>query len=150
MKFTCSVDIDRPRDKVVELFKNPDLLKEWQPAFVGKEQVSGAPWQVGSTAKVMFRGRKQHLVEMVETIQSAHLPDEVTMLYEHVHMTNTMRNRFTALAPGKTRWESEIAYTKFNILLPKIMAFLMPGMFRKQTQKWLDGFKAAAEKHIPA
>jgi len=42
-------------------------------------------------------------------------------------------------------YKVEIEYTRFNGIMPKIMAFLMPGVFKKQTQKWLDQFKMFTE-----
>lgn len=47
---------------------------------------------------------------------------------------------------GKTKYISEIEYTHFKGFMNKMMALHMPGMFKKQTQKWLDQFKAFAEK----
>ena len=37
MKFTCTVNINQPRDKVVEYFINPKYLKE----FIKKELIFG-------------------------------------------------------------------------------------------------------------
>ena len=33
----------------------------------------------------------------------------------------------------------------FNGFMPRLMAMLMPGMFKRQTQKWLDQFKVFSE-----
>ena len=43
MKFTCSVDIDLPIDKVTEFFDNTENLKEWQDGFLRIEPISGIP-----------------------------------------------------------------------------------------------------------
>jgi len=56
-----------------------------------------------------------------------------------------MTNRFIALDMAKSRSDATIEYTHVNGLIPRLMASLFPGMFRRQTQKWLDQFKTFAE-----
>ena len=89
-------------------------------------------------------GKRQ--IELIETITVNNLPQEFSGTYEAKQMTNTMTNRFTSLDENKTRYQAEIEYTDFNGFMVKLMAFLMPWMFKKQTQKWLDQFKAFAER----
>lgn len=145
MKFKCQVDIDLPRKKVIELFDNADNLKHWQDGFISFEHLTGEPGEVGSTARMMYdmNGRP---MELIETITVKNFPDEFSGMYVHKHTTNSMVNKFESLATNKTRWTAEIDYTKLNGFMIKMMAFLMPGMFKKQTQKWLNQFKEFAEK----
>jgi hypothetical protein len=58
-----------------------------------------------------------------------------------------MANRFIVLDNSSTRYEAEIDYTKFIGIVPKLMALLMPGVFKKQVQKRLDSFKSFVEKN---
>jgi uncharacterized membrane protein len=145
MKFESSVDINAPIDKVVALFNNPENFKEWQTGFVGYEPISGTPRTAGAKSKVVYNYGKRKM-ELIETIQVMNLPAEMTALYEHEHMVNTMINSFTELPGNKTRYTAGIGYAKFIGFLPKLMAWLMPDMAKKQNQKWLDQFKAFAEK----
>ena len=55
-----------------------------------------------------------------------------------------MTNRFTAVEPGKTRWVTENEFHCAGLFM-KIMAFLMPGAFKKQTLRYMQNFKAFAE-----
>ncbi len=144
MKFTCSVEIDQPIKRVIQLFDNPANMKEWQDGFVSMELLSGVRGKVGAKSRLLYKSGK-HVVELIETIQVKNLPQEKTALYEHKHMVNIMSNYFTALGTDKTKWEVVIEYTKFIGFFPKLMALLMPGVFKKQTQKWLDQFKKFAE-----
>ncbi|NNC94046.1 MAG: SRPBCC family protein [Chitinophagales bacterium] len=144
MKFTCSVEINDSRDKVVKLFKDPSNLKEWQEGFVSMDSIRGAVGEVGAKTKFVYDtsgGR----IELIETIQKNDLPEEFVALYEAKQMTNTMANKFSIVNSDKTRWEAQIDYLSFNGFVPKLMAKFMPGMFKKQTQKWLDNFKEFAE-----
>ena len=144
MKFVCSVSVNLPREKVVELWSNPANLKEWQDGFVKMEALSGTPGTVGAKSMLYFQTGKRSM-ELEETIQVANLPEEFTALFEHQHMVNTMTNRFVEVSPQVTRWDAEIHYLEFRGFVPKAMARVFPGMFRKQTQKWLDQFKVFAE-----
>jgi hypothetical protein len=145
MNFECSVDIDVPIDRVVALFNDPKNFKEWQDGFISYETFSGTPRAVGAKSKINFDNGK-HKIELIETIQVMNLPAEMTALYEHKHMVNTMINRFTELPGQKTRFTTDMGYYKFIGFMPKLMALIMPGMFKKQNQKWLDQFKKFAEK----
>ena len=147
MKFSCFVEIDLSIERVVELFDNPENLIEWQDGFVAIESIEGEPGKTGSKSKMVYMIRDQEM-EIIETIQVNILPKEKTGLYEHKHMVNTMTTRFKELSADKTLYEAEIEYTKFIGFVPKLMAFLMPGVFKKQTQKWLNQFKTFAENAV--
>lgn len=146
MKFSYSIDINAPREKVIELFINPDNLKHWQDGYEGIEHISGTPGETGAKKKMFYKQGKRKM-ELLETIISNNLPDEFTGFYQHIHMENTMASRFEEINDGAgTRYTAEIEYTKLNGFMVKAMAFLFPGMFKKQAQKWYDQFKVFAEK----
>ena len=144
MKFTCSVEIDLPRDRVVALWSDPDNLKHWQDGLQSMDMLSDKAGQPGSKTRFVYLSGK-HRIELMETIQVNNLPEEFSGLYEAREMTNLMTNRFHVIDDRRTRWDAEIHYQQFNGLLIKLFAKLMPGKFRNQTQKWLDQFKAFAE-----
>jgi uncharacterized membrane protein len=145
MKFDVSVDIDLPIDKVIDLFVDSNNLKEWQDGFISMDHLSGNPGEPDAKSRLIYKiGRKE--IEMIETIKVNNLPEEFVGLYEAKTMVNLMTNNFMDLGGERTRYEAHIEYIKFNGFMPKLMAFLMPGVFKKQTQKWLDQFKAFAER----
>jgi uncharacterized membrane protein len=144
MKFTCTTEIDLPLEKTIQIFDNRANLGKWQTGLVSDERISGIPGETGSKSKIIFNTGK-HVIELTETILVKNLPAEMTGLYEHKHMVNTMANRFSVSGENKTRFDAEIEYTKFTGFIPKIMALLMPSIFKKQVQKTLDRFKIFAE-----
>lgn len=144
MKFTCSAEIELPVSKVAELFMNKDNLRFWQQGFISHEHIRGIPGEPGCKSIITIRHGNRTLV-LTETIIFKNLPAEIDALYEHEHMTNTMSNRFVSLGPDKTRFDAIVEYTHFRGFLPNVMAFLMPWMFKKQTQKWVNHFKEFAE-----
>ena len=99
---------------------------------------------MGAKSKILLQqGSRQ--IELTETILVSNLPEEKSGLHEHIHMTNTQTSRFKSIDQHTTRYISEVEYTKFNGMMPTLMAKLFPGMFKKQSQKWMDQFKAIAE-----
>ena len=146
MKFTCSVIINQPVEKTVALFSNPDHLKEYQDGFLRKDLISGQEGQEGAVSNMYYKMGKREM-EITETIVTNNLPDEFFGRYHHKHMDNTMKCWFEAIDTNTTHYHTEIHYTAFRGLLPKLMATLFPGMFRKQVQKWLNNFKVFAEKN---
>lgn len=145
MKFKGMIEIEQPRDKVVALFTNPSYLGEYQDGFIRKELVSGEVGAVGAVSKMYYRHGKSTM-ELTETVTSNQLPDSFEASYHHKHMDNTLKCIFTSIGTHKTRYETEGEYTAFRGFMPKMLAFFFPKMFEKQAQKWLNNFKAFAEK----
>jgi hypothetical protein len=145
MKFSTTIDINRPLDIVIEKFDNTANLKEWQEGMVSFDHLSGVPGTPGAKSRIIYKN-KNGPMELIETIISKRLPEEFNALYEHKHMVNTMRHSFKPVSDRVTRWEAEVEYTRFIGLLPKIMSVLMSGMFRKEGKKWMERFKIYAEK----
>ena len=148
MKFTCTVDIKLPRDQVVDLWQNPDNLDKWQDGFKGVEFTSGPPGEVGSKCILKYdMGRTQFDLE--ETILVNDLPDVFKGRYDMENMTNTMHNRFEEVETGVTRWTADLDYTIHKGFVVKLLSKIWPGMFKRQTQKWLNQFRDFAENTGP-
>jgi uncharacterized membrane protein len=144
MKYTCTVDINLPVNKVVALWENENNFKEWQDGFKSIEHLSGKPNTEGAKSKIVLQGKRE--IELLETIITVDLPKEKIALYEHCHMTNTQTTRFKAIDQNKTQYISEVEYTKFNGIMIKLMAKFFPSKFKEQSQKWMNQFKEFAEK----
>ena len=41
MKYTTEIEINKPIDRVIELFDNPENMKQWYPGFVNFEPLTG-------------------------------------------------------------------------------------------------------------
>ncbi|WP_353778699.1 SRPBCC family protein [Winogradskyella sp. 3972H.M.0a.05] len=142
MKFSCHVDINAPVDKVVDIFMDPDNLEHVQEGFRSKELISGEAGKEGAVSNMVYEK-----FDLKETILKSNLPEEFLGLYEHKHMTNTMKVSFEALDDSTTRYHSEIDYTIMKGFILKLLAKLFPGMFKKQVLKWMNLFKDFAEKN---
>ena len=142
MKYTTEIEINLPRERVIELFDNPDNLSKWQHELRSFEHLSGEPGQPGAKSKLIYKMGKRE-VEMIETVTKRELPDHFDGTYEANGVYNMQKNRFIDTGKGTTLWisESEFRFSGFM----KVMAFFMKGAFKKQTQKFMQQFKEFAE-----
>lgn len=143
MKYNCEIEIDQPVDKVIELFDNPDNLKKWMEGLQSFEAVSGEPGQPGAKSKLKFKMGKREM-EMIETITVRNLPEEFSGTYVMNGVYNIVTNKFVPLSYNRTKYISRQEFQFHNPMM-KILAFLMPGIFKKQSMKYLESFKKFAE-----
>lgn len=141
--FTIAIDINCPRDRVIEIFDNPDNMAKWQEGFQSFEPLSGTPGQPGAKSKLIYINGK-HRIQLIETITVRDLPDEFNGTYEWDGGSNTLRNQFTQVSPSATRWTSTCTY-EFKGPMLKLMGLFVPGMFKKQNMKFMQNFKALCE-----
>lgn len=146
MKHSGSIVINKPIELVARLFADPANLKEYQDGFDRKELISGEEGKDGAISKMYYNDGKRKM-ELTETITSNNLPHSFEAFYHHKHMDNTMKCNFTALDESSTRYNFEFEYTRIDWLMPKLMAILFPGMYRKHGDKWMQQFKEFVEKY---
>lgn len=143
MKYSCSVEVPLNRSSCIELWFDETKFAKWQEGLQHKKWISGEPNQVKSKSNILIIQGKQK-IELEEEIIENELPDYILGNYTHKHMINTQKVVFEELSPNKTKISTDVEYTKFIGIMPKLIAFIFPGMFKKQSQKWLDEFKALA------
>ena len=144
MKYSSYVDINKPLGVVVDFYSDSNNLKKWQDGFVKKEWIYGNPMDNGAVSKLYYSYGKRNMV-LTETIISNRLPDSFEAEYHHKHMDNTMKCQFIPLDASRTRYMYEFEYTRMN-WMPRLMAILFPGMYRRQGEKWMNQFKEQIEK----
>ena len=142
MKYTLDIEINLPREKVIELFDNPDNLKHWQPGLISYEHLSGDYGKPGSKTKLVYKMNKRE-VEMIETLTVRNLPEEISGTYEAKGVWNYMKNTFAETEQGTTIYRAETEFKMKGFM--KIIAAIMPGAFKKQTFKYMKLFKEFAE-----
>lgn len=142
MKYTLDIVVDLPRDEFLKKLDSAENMKHWQRGLVKYELLSENPNQEGAQMSLTYKMGKREF-DMVETILKRNLPDEMHTSYDTKGVHNIQKNYFKE-ENGKTRWVSESEF-QFSGLGMKIMAFLMPGAFKKQSCKYLEDFKAFAE-----
>lgn len=142
MKFTTEITINKNIDKVIELFDNADNMQHWMEGLKSFEQLSGEPGQVGAKAKLKFQMGKRE-IEMVETVTVRNLPDEFSGTYDAQGVHNIVKNKFVNLGEDQTKYITENEFQFKGGM--KIIGFLFPSAFKKQSLKYLKDFKNFVE-----
>jgi carbon monoxide dehydrogenase subunit G len=143
MKYKTEIEINQPIDKVIELFDNQDNMKKWMKGLESFENLEGTPGEVGAKMKLHFKMGKRD-IEMVETITAKNLPETFDMEYNANGVWNGVKNSFVKVTDEKTKYIAEHEFQFKGFM--KIIGFLMPGAFKKQSMKYLLDFKEFAEK----
>jgi hypothetical protein len=154
MKYTVSMEIALPREKVVQLLADPAHLSEWLRGLVLHEPLNGMHGQVGTRSRVVMR-MGQQTMEATETITRREpadlhgIPEGSVVHYEREivadGMWNAARERFTEAGPESTLWESENEY-RFSGLPMRLAAPFLRGVMRKQSRQHMRDFKLFAEQ----
>lgn len=153
MKYTVSIEIAVPREKVAQLLADPAHLTKWLRGLVLHEPLSGVHGQVGTKSRVVMQ-MGQQTFEGTETITRREptdlraIPTGSVVHFEREivgeGMWSAVRDRLTEAGPDATLWVSENEY-RFSSLLMRLVGLLMPGAFRKQSRQHMQDFKAFAE-----
>ena len=142
MKYTVSNIINKPLSEVIEKFKDTEGAKEWMEGLERIEPLSGTPGEVGAKTNFHFRNKKKTMV-IEETIIEQNLPDQIKFAFRSSMGYNEVEMRFEEIGHSQVK---QINNSYFELKgFMKIMGFLFKGMFKKQSMKFLDGFKAYAE-----
>lgn len=144
MKYSVDIEINKPIDKVTELFDNPENMKKWMEGLISFEHISGTPGKVGAKSRLKFKTGKREM-EMIETVTVRNLPHEFSGTYEAKGVYNIVSNRFVSLSNNKTMLTNEQEFQFKGFM--KIVAFIMQGAFKKQSLKYMTAFKTFAEKN---
>lgn len=147
MRYTVSIEISAPIDEVVKRFDDPDNLKEWMPGLVSFEHLEGTPGQPGAKSKLVFQMGKRN-IEMIETVLVRDLPARFEGTYEAKGVYNEISNEFIA-KDDRTTVYSTTQYFRFGGGM-KLFGWLFPGMFKKQSMKYLKDFKDLVERDYKA
>jgi hypothetical protein len=154
MKYTVSIEIALPRERVVQLLADPEHLPKWLRGLVLHEPLSGEHGQVGAVSRVVMRMGQQQM-ECTETITRREpvdlhgIPSGSIVHFDREIVGKGMwsvgRERLIEAGPATTLWESENEY-RFSGLLMRLVGLVMPAAFRKQSHQHMQDFKAFAEQ----
>lgn len=154
MKYTVSIEINLPRERVAQLLADPAQIPKWLRGVVVHEPLHGEHGEVGTRSRVVMQTGRQTM-EAVETItrrEPADLHDIPSDSVVHFDreivaegMWNAARDRLTEAGPEATLWEQENEF-RFSSVPMRLMGLVMGRAFRKQSQQHLQDFKAFAEQ----
>ncbi|WP_224489543.1 SRPBCC family protein [Robertkochia flava] len=145
MKYELSIEIERPTEEVLELLMDPENLKHWQKGLICVSHLDGVPGKKGCKSKLKYQIGKRKMT-LTETITKVDQPRELHLDYQTNGVLNFQRNYFIPTENG-TLWKSESEFRFTNIYM-KVMGFLMPSAFKKQSRDYMKDFKNFAEKGV--
>jgi hypothetical protein len=146
MKYTNEIVINLPLKEVIKKFDSEENIKHWQAGFISLEPITEIQGETGSKAKLKYKMGKREM-ELIETITHKNLPKEFHGTYETKGVFNAQENYFEEIDANTTKWVSKTEF-KFSGFMMKVMGFLMPNAFKKQSCKYMSDFKNFAEKGI--
>jgi carbon monoxide dehydrogenase subunit G len=145
MKYTLEIEIDLPRDRVIALFDNPNNLSKWQEGFESLTTISGNEGEVGTQSELKYNIKGREMV-LTETILKKDLPRQYDFKFEGKGVYNIIENSFEELGDNKTKWTSINEFQTKGFL--RVLAFLMPGSFKRQSFKYMEDFKKFTENEV--
>ncbi|WP_067653992.1 SRPBCC family protein [Nocardia harenae] len=154
MRYTTSIEIALPRQRVAQLLADPANIPKWLRGVVSHEPIRGEHGQLGTESRVVMRqgSREMECVEVITRREPARfedIPEGVTVHFDREiagpGMWSAVRDRLTVAGPQTTLWESESEY-RFDSRIVRLLGRLMPGSFRKQSRQQMLDFKAFAER----
>lgn len=143
MKYITEIQVNVPLSECVKKLDNPENMRHWQKDFISYKHLSDNPGVEGAQMELKYKMGKRELV-MIETILKRNFPHEFHATYDAKGAHNIQKNYFKAIDENTTKWISESEF-QFSGFFMKLMGFLMPGVFKKQSTKYLKDFKAFAE-----
>lgn len=154
MKYTVSIELALPRERVVQLLADPTHLPKWLRGVMLHEPLNGMHGQVGTRSRVVMQMGQQQM-EAIETITRREpadlhgIPSDSVVHFDREivaeGMWNAARERLTEAGPERTLWVSENEF-RFSSVPMRLMAPFMGGAFRKQSRQHMQDFKAFAEQ----
>ena len=145
MKYTSRITINLPREEVVRKLDNPENMQHWQRGLIGYEVLNGPPGSEGAKMNLDYKMGKREMT-LTETIIKNKFPEEFHATYDTKGVHNIQQNFFKEIDANTTEWVSETEF-QFKAIGMKLMGWLMPGMFKKQSMKYLQDFKNFAENN---
>lgn len=144
MKYSTTIHINKPILKVVTLFDNPKNYIKWMEGLQDMELIEGQAGQEQAKTRFHFKMGKRDM-HMLETVLTRKLPYLYITAYESGPVYNIVENHFKALDKNTTSYTTVHEF-QFKGLM-KLMGWLMPNAFKKQSRKYLNDFKNFVESN---
>ncbi|MEN9002799.1 MAG: SRPBCC family protein [Flavobacteriales bacterium] len=144
MKYTSEIVIEKSVQEISSLLQEPENLHSWMEGLQSVDLLDGDAGKKGAKSKLVFlHGKKT--TEMIETILELNLPKRMVKTYDSKGINSII---FITLQPIEINKTKYIATQEFKLHgFMKVVGFLAPSMFKKQTQKTLNSFKNFAESN---
>ncbi len=142
MRYTTTIEIDKPLDEVVALFDNIENYEHWMTGLQDFQVIDGQPGHEGTKVKYRFKmGNRE--IGMIEVVEKRDLPNEYKVSYYTKGVRNTVKNIFEKIDSASTKYTTENEFHFEGFM--KLLGFLLPNLFKKQSLKYQVDFKKFVE-----
>ena len=142
IEYTEEIEINTNIDSVIILFDNPYNMKEYMQGIESYNLISGEIREIGAKAEITAVMGENKVI-MIEEIITNDLPTEKKVTYKADRVYNIVINRFEKVSENKTKFINEQEFEFKGYM--KIIGFIMPSAFKKQSRVYLQNFKEFAE-----
>ena len=142
MNFRLEVIINAPMHDVCRLFDNIHNLEKWQPGFISAKHVKGVAGEPDAQTELYYKLGGKRIV-LLETIITKNLPEEFTATYEADKVWNLISNKFIKNDSQSTIYITENEFRVSGLM--KVMAWIAPSTFKKQSLLYMNYFKSFVE-----
>ncbi|GAA4272893.1 SRPBCC family protein [Aquimarina gracilis] len=141
MKYTVETIIEKPLDQVIELYNNPTYYRDWMPGIISHTITSGNKREQGtkSVFKFQMNGKNFNIEETIIKNRNT----EIVSQFVANGTVNIQCTLFSETSNGNTLYQVNESFQLKGFM--KIIGFLMPGSFKKQTEQFVQAFKQYAE-----
>ncbi|MGB3608215.1 SRPBCC family protein [Psychroserpens sp.] len=146
MVYITEIQVNVPLETFIKKMDRVENKRHWQKGLVASEHISGDIGQLGAKMKLIYKFGSRKMT-IVETITKRNLPHELYANYTTKTMHNVQENYFERTTNGFTKWTSKNKFLPLNLVM-RVMLYLSPSLFKKQSLTYMRDFKNFAENGI--
>ena len=143
MKYKLQITINRPIDRVVEFFEDPNHMKEWQQEMSGYDVISGVSGRVGLKLNLMYE-LVDHQEVVTYTLIGKEPMSSLTILLEQSDNKTTQINNFEKIDDNATKLTQKCS-VRF-VGLKSLVGFISIGSKKSRSLRHLESFKNLLER----
>jgi uncharacterized protein YndB with AHSA1/START domain len=134
VEFHSSIDVNAPVDQAFAVYTDESLMGEWLTGFVSIENISGAPLEVGSRWRLVFKGDGGEEIEMIEEVTDYEPLRHFGFVSESDDVFVDAHTRFFSDGGGGTRIEGSSQLSGKTVFMRSLLPLFKSQMQQRQDQ----------------
>lgn len=143
MKYTLSNTINGSLDSIAAKMSNSEGVKKWTEGLQTIEQTSGNYCDVGSKRNLYYLFNNKEMI-ITETILEQNLPEQIKFAYDSKMGRNVVELVFEKISDHQIKQTSNTTMELKGVM--KLFGFMFASVFKKQSKKYMTGFKKYVEE----
>jgi len=137
MEYTVETTIQKPLQEVLEQYHQSSNYMKWMPGIKSYKNTKGTQREEGSKSVYEFTMNGRDF-----TIEETIIKNEGTAIiakYVSNGTLNTQTTKFIPIDENTTRYKVQESFELKGFM--KLIGFLMPSSFKKQTKEFVEAFR---------